>query len=580
MRSKTPNALVARHFSVCAGVIGTLSGMLWLLAIYIRPNAANGFVILHYLLPLVVQVYGLSKIYMRMKDDDSNPPPQQSKALKTFALFYFWTMAICFLGYSGLSVFYISGESGWSDVDTSKWQGTSWLNYVSVSALCLILVLLYRAVKMTQAIVSGTLISNENIGAAGTQRTSSGGSTELDLLKTGAAYEPFVALLFFFTVFLGVSYLFGLSLAFHDKYKFHETAGKMPALYMKSLYAAAPASPAATTPAATADDLFANKGSEAVPYVFRFESAQALLSLAEPPVLEGLSENEAYYQKKSRKEKGGVYVVMSDLVDKIISLTEGQKRVRVEIIGHSDPNDLQKRSYNSNHELAVARAENTKYKIIKELSFRGKQQWRDIEWLTLSESSEGRNNARITEVFVKPIPHDPIGAQMPQLEAQVRPLVEAEKPNSLSLMDYIYFANYTITTTGYGDIIPITPYAKFICSFANICEVFFLVVLFNTLLSLKDGKGELNAADHNEVRLDLSEEDLGRIISGIKSANEGTDNNSVTEERFDGHRKEIENSIDNKMTTMKNAVVKEVIDRLDKEKYRFLVRDWLKRHLS
>jgi hypothetical protein len=55
----------------------------------------------------------------------------------------------------------------------------------------------------------------------------------------------------------------------------------------------------------------------------------------------------------------------------------------------------------------------------------------------------------------------------------------------LSLMDYMYFTIYTITTTGYGDIVPTTTYAKFLCSLANILEVFFLVVFFNALLSAK-----------------------------------------------------------------------------------------------
>jgi len=55
----------------------------------------------------------------------------------------------------------------------------------------------------------------------------------------------------------------------------------------------------------------------------------------------------------------------------------------------------------------------------------------------------------------------------------------------MALMDYVYFAMYTITTTGYGDIKPITPYTKFLCTLANMTEFFFIVVFFNTLLSLK-----------------------------------------------------------------------------------------------
>jgi hypothetical protein len=60
----------------------------------------------------------------------------------------------------------------------------------------------------------------------------------------------------------------------------------------------------------------------------------------------------------------------------------------------------------------------------------------------------------------------------------------------MALMDYVYFAMYTITTTGYGDIKPITPYTKFLCTLANMTEFFFIVVFFNTVLSLRRRKGD------------------------------------------------------------------------------------------
>lgn len=55
----------------------------------------------------------------------------------------------------------------------------------------------------------------------------------------------------------------------------------------------------------------------------------------------------------------------------------------------------------------------------------------------------------------------------------------------LQLLDYLYFMIYTITTTGYGDIIPVSGFTKFIVSIANILEVFFLVIFFNALLSVR-----------------------------------------------------------------------------------------------
>lgn len=49
----------------------------------------------------------------------------------------------------------------------------------------------------------------------------------------------------------------------------------------------------------------------------------------------------------------------------------------------------------------------------------------------------------------------------------------------------MYFSIYTITTTGYGDIMPTSGYARFLAALANIFEVFFIVGFLNTLISLK-----------------------------------------------------------------------------------------------
>lgn len=71
------------------------------------------------------------------------------------------------------------------------------------------------------------------------------------------------------------------------------------------------------------------------------------------------------------------------------------------------------------------------------------------------------------------------------ITVSVKPVQKPQHAIPLGLMDYVYFTVYTITTTGYGDIVPTTTYAKFLCTFANIIEVFFLVVFFNALLSVR-----------------------------------------------------------------------------------------------
>ncbi|MBI3336313.1 hypothetical protein HYZ98_01960 [Candidatus Peregrinibacteria bacterium] len=72
--------------------------------------------------------------------------------------------------------------------------------------------------------------------------------------------------------------------------------------------------------------------------------------------------------------------------------------------------------------------------------------------------------------------------------------VESELGPSLNLMGYIYFTTYTITTTGYGDIKPMTGYARFVVTLTNMFEVVFLVIFFNVLLSIQRPKNNREAS--------------------------------------------------------------------------------------
>ncbi len=57
-----------------------------------------------------------------------------------------------------------------------------------------------------------------------------------------------------------------------------------------------------------------------------------------------------------------------------------------------------------------------------------------------------------------------------------------QSQNPPQLLDYVYFLLYTIVTTGYGDLIPVSTFSKMVCAVANIFESFFTVVLFGVFL--------------------------------------------------------------------------------------------------
>jgi len=56
----------------------------------------------------------------------------------------------------------------------------------------------------------------------------------------------------------------------------------------------------------------------------------------------------------------------------------------------------------------------------------------------------------------------------------------------LDLLDYLYFMTYTITTTGYGDLMPITPTTKFITTIANLVEVLYLAIIFTVIATRRE----------------------------------------------------------------------------------------------
>ena len=97
------------------------------------------------------------------------------------------------------------------------------------------------------------------------------------------------------------------------------------------------------------------------------------------------------------------------------------------------------------------------------------------------------------------------------LDAQGFPLVNEQ----IKFLDYLYFAMYTITTTGYGDMAPVTPWAKFITIILNVYELIYIVIFFNVLLGITK---TVNTSFPNSLGEILeTQEDIKQELAEIKN---------------------------------------------------------------
>jgi hypothetical protein len=407
-------------------------------------------------------------------------------------------------------------------------------------------------------------------------------------LNDGVRSHPFWAITFFFILFIGVAYLFGFSLAFHDKYSMRKTDERVssgevttnenaegdtkrelrPALRMDNLKSiddwAAEEQPKNHDPVTAKPGNVPGQSATAQQklnkFNFYFRSNEANFRAekmetckeASPPK-RSWNRDPSEFASNERSNDCHLRALLTRIKEE---LDEGQK-IRISLIGHTDnepvgpqpnPGTLRAKSiggqsrgeqsnalpvsrYVSNYELSTARAEGVKYQILQ--MFDDKQKLNDIDWVILAASNEQIDEISQglidTDIFdlkeleskftqdeiAKGITPDQLSARFgkegfdkmyrkmgPERTAEenrivlvsIEPIADHSSVRPLGLVDYVYFSIYTITTTGYGDIKPTTGYAKFVTSIANFCEVLFLVVFFNALVSLRP-----NNPDHSEV---------------------------------------------------------------------------------
>jgi len=415
---------------------------------------------------------------------------------------------------------------------------------VSCMAVVITLALLYPVLVITRALINLAPANAGSDGAAREDRATRDNQFRREL-RAGLAKHPFYAVVLFFSLFLGIAYILGFALAFHDQYAISKEKGAKPALYMTNVRSiddpTQPPSQGAV-------------GESFPPFYFYFAENQARV-LADPPAnntqcegnppeMDEATLNDHDGKKQVDDERLSPVLCVHNqctflaMVKRLKDRTKGPGRVKVFLIGHSDDGSTgtKSSSYKSNYELSEARAESVKYRVSRMLTEEPGQEKADpeshnnIEWVCIPASDE------LLEEFDAPVEqvakngnisnnrsltkgnrvngkqskgtrqrNEAAIAATKQINRVVKVLIvsapdqlERNGPRPLNLMDYMYFSIYTITTTGYGDIIPTTAYAKFICSLSNILEVFFLVVFVNALLSLGAATGRAVGGTHDD----------------------------------------------------------------------------------
>jgi hypothetical protein len=180
-------------------------------------------------------------------------------------------------------------------------------------------------------------------------------------------------------------------------------------------------------------------------------------------------------------------------------------RQRILIFGHSNTakfdaeKTTRRRSgerppYLSNAELASARAQQV-YLAINLLATQVEQARKErvcdlIRWEVGSGSSEGgmlnpESDAGLAAHLDRQVSVEVQRESTQSTDGNIEFSWAIERDKSsrtLDLLDYTYFMFYTITTTGYGDLMPITPTMKFIVTLANLFEVMYLPIIFAVII--------------------------------------------------------------------------------------------------
>lgn len=437
-------------------------------------------------LPLLMEVGAL--LYLRLK-------PVQAESAEFFNLFWRTILFCAVLNYAFWIIYLVIVHSEVQGLDAGNYQFLSYLSLGGI-ALLLVFVSIVTLAFMTPKEGGGRLVRY------------------LENLKSGAERRPFWTLLHSMSVFLTVAYLFGFAFAFHDltvappkpvPEQGKTAAGsptpgaspspkQLPPLYMANLpnfdHEQPPPNEQEAGELPCVDFYFAQPSAD----LERFDEGD---NTDPQKILEGglmFTDQEKAERKKKNQE------AMHRAVERIINLTADGQQAHVQLLGHASKTPVRRgpsNPYDNNYVLSQARVLGVLSELKSEVSAKNGGQWVNVEWDPVALSSAEFPQARsymdkVCRAMIddEKVVHVSISAVRGHPFYYEGARYKSDDYKRLSLLDDLYFAMYTVTTTGYGDIVPTTNYAKFLTCLANICEVFFIVGLFNSLMALKGSDGE------------------------------------------------------------------------------------------
>jgi hypothetical protein len=207
------------------------------------------------------------------------------------------------------------------------------------------------------------------------------------------------------------------------------------------------------------------------------------LMVGEAREIEGMTSDEKIRLMRERNSEALARIIRG------LKCVGSASDVRVRLVGRTDEDVPREEAVNfsSNYELGHARIEATRQvvlQMVEELSEvevdPSRITWTESTELGVAAIEEPKSAGESAVILLKEGLTCSVIFLVPDPPRQPHP----------NLLDYAYFTIYTITTTGYGDIIPVSLFAKFVASVANLYELFFIVIFFNVLLSFARSRGE------------------------------------------------------------------------------------------